>query len=58
MNPLLSAHELATAAAQTGARLVLTSPDQIPTLTAGLDTKPVVLLDGPHGPWVAALRLR
>lgn len=58
VNPLLSAHELAAAAAQTGARLVLTSPDQIPTLTAELDTKPVFLLDGPHGPWVAALRLR
>ncbi|MGH3695685.1 MAG: AMP-binding protein [Pseudonocardiaceae bacterium] len=58
VNPLLSARELAAAATQAGARLVLTSPDQIPTLTAELDTKPVVLLNGPHGPWLAALRLR
>ena len=57
VSPLLSAHELAAAAAAAGARLVLTSPDQLPTL-AKLDTEPAILLNGPQGPWVAALRLR
>ncbi len=57
VSPLLSAHELAAAAAAAGARLVLTSPDQLPTL-AELDAEPAILIKGPQGPWIAALRLR
>jgi acyl-CoA synthetase (AMP-forming)/AMP-acid ligase II len=56
-SPLLSASELAAAAAAAGARVVLASPDQLPTW-AELDTEPPILIKGPHGPWVAALRLR
>jgi acyl-CoA synthetase (AMP-forming)/AMP-acid ligase II len=55
--PLLSASELAGAAAAAHTQLVLASPDQLPTW-AELDTEPVILINGPHGPWVAALRLR
>lgn len=57
VSPRLSAHDLATTAGQAGARLVLASPDQLPTL-AELDTEPPILVNGPHGPWIAALRLR
>ncbi len=57
VNPLLPAPDLAAAAAQAGARLVLGSPDQIHALTE-LDAEPAVLVDGPHGPWAAAMRLR
>jgi acyl-CoA synthetase (AMP-forming)/AMP-acid ligase II len=57
VNPLLSAPDLAAAATQTHARLVLASPEQLPTLTE-LNTQPPLLIDGPHGPWAAALRLR
>ena len=55
--PLLSASELAAAAAAARARLVLASPDQLPGWIE-LDTEPAILIHGPHGPWVAALRLR
>ena len=55
--PLLSASDLAAAAAAARARVVLASPDQLPRW-AELDTEPAVLINGPHGPWVAALRLR
>lgn len=48
---------LPAAAVQAGARLVLGSPDQIHAL-AELDAEPAVLVDGPHGPWAAAMRLR
>lgn len=57
VNPMLSAPDLAAAATQTHARLVLASPEQLPTL-AELNTQPPILIDGPHGPWAAALRLR
>jgi AMP-binding enzyme len=57
INPLLSAPDLAAAATQTHARLVLASPEQLPTLTQ-LPTPPPILIHGPHGPWAAALRLR
>jgi acyl-CoA synthetase (AMP-forming)/AMP-acid ligase II len=57
VSPLLSAHDLATTAGQAGARLVLAASDQLPTL-AGLDTEPPILINGPSGPRIAALRLR
>ncbi len=57
VNPLLPAHALVAAAAEAGARLVLTSADRIPAL-AGLNSHPPALVDGPQGPWAAALRLR
>jgi acyl-CoA synthetase (AMP-forming)/AMP-acid ligase II len=55
-SPLLSAIELAAAAAAARAHVVLASPDQLPAW-AGLDTEPPILINGPHGPWIAALRL-
>ena len=55
--PLLSASELAAAAAAAQTRVVLASPDQLPAW-AELDTEPAILINGPHGPWIAALRLR
>ena len=55
--PLLSAPELAAAAAAARARVVLASPEQLPTW-AELDTEPAILVNGPYGPWIAALRLR
>jgi acyl-CoA synthetase (AMP-forming)/AMP-acid ligase II len=55
--PLLSAVELAATAAAAQARVVLASPDQLPAW-AEVDTEPPILINGPHGPWVAALRLR
>lgn len=57
INPSLPAHDLVAAAAEAGARLLLASADQIHAL-ADLDTEPPVLIDGPHGLWAAALRLR
>jgi hypothetical protein len=54
VNPLLAAPDLAAAATQAHARLVLASPEQLPTLTE-LNTPPPILLHGPHGPWAAAL---
>jgi acyl-CoA synthetase (AMP-forming)/AMP-acid ligase II len=56
VSPLLSAAELAAATAA-GARLVLASPNQLPRL-AEVTAEPTVLIKGPHGPWIAALRLR
>ena len=57
INPLLSAPDLAAAATQAHARLVLASPEQLPTLTT-LHSQPPILIHGPHRPWAAALRLR
>jgi acyl-CoA synthetase (AMP-forming)/AMP-acid ligase II len=57
VNPLLPAHGIAAAAAEAGARLVLASADQIHAL-ADLGAQPPVLIEGPHGLWAAALRLR
>ena len=57
VSPLLSAPELAAAASAAQARLVLTSPDQLSTL-AELDAEPAILVNGPHGPSIAALQLR
>jgi acyl-CoA synthetase (AMP-forming)/AMP-acid ligase II len=57
VNPHLPAQDLVAAAAEAGARLVLASMHQLYTL-AELDAEPPVLIDGPHGRWAAALRLR
>ena len=56
VNPLLPAHDIVAVAAEAGARLVLVSADHIPAL-ADLDAEPPVLIDGPQGLGVAALRL-
>ena len=56
VNPLLSASEFAAAATQADARLVLASPEQLPTL-AELHTTPPIFIHSPHGPWAAALPL-
>ena len=55
--PLLSASDLVAAAHAAQARVVLALPDQLPAW-AELDTEPAILINGPRGPWVAALRLR
>jgi acyl-CoA synthetase (AMP-forming)/AMP-acid ligase II len=57
VNPLLPAHGIAAVAAEAGAQLVLASADRVPAL-ADLAAEPPVLVDGPRGPWAAALRLR
>ena len=57
MNRLLPAHGIASAATEASARLVLASGDQIHAL-AGLDAEPLILIEGPRGPWAATLRLR
>jgi acyl-CoA synthetase (AMP-forming)/AMP-acid ligase II len=54
--PLLSASELVAAAHAAQARIVLALPDQL-SAWAELDTEPAILIEGPHGPWIAALRL-
>lgn len=56
VNPVLSASVIAEIAADTGARLVVTSAERIRAL-ADLQAEPPVLVDGPEGPWAAALRL-
>jgi hypothetical protein len=56
VNPLLLVHDLRAVAAESGARLLLASADQIHTLT-GLGTEPPVLIGGPQGPCAAALLL-
>jgi hypothetical protein len=57
VNPLLSAHDVGAVTVEAGARLVLASKDRIRAL-ANLDGEPPVLVDGPQGLWIAALRLR
>ncbi|MGH3811209.1 MAG: Scr1 family TA system antitoxin-like transcriptional regulator [Pseudonocardiaceae bacterium] len=57
VDPLLPAHDIVAVAAETAARLVLVSADRIPAL-ADLAAEPPILIDGPHGRWAAALRLR
>ena len=54
--PSLSAPDLLATAHAAQARVVLALPDQLPAW-AELDTEPAILIDGPHGPWIAALRL-
>jgi acyl-CoA synthetase (AMP-forming)/AMP-acid ligase II len=56
-DPLLPAHGIVAVAAEAGAQLVLASADRVSEL-ADLAAEPPVLVDGPHGPWAAALRLR
>lgn len=56
VNPLLLAQDILAAAAESGARLLLASVDQIHTLT-DLGAAPPVLIAGPRGPWAAALLL-
>ena len=56
-SPLLPAHDIVTVAAEAGAQLILTSADQVPEL-ADLTAQPPILVDGPHGRWATALRLR
>jgi acyl-CoA synthetase (AMP-forming)/AMP-acid ligase II len=56
-NPLLSARDIVTVAADAGARVVLVSADRIPAL-ADLKADAPVFIDGPLGFWAAVLRLR
>lgn len=56
INPLLFTHDIVAAAAQSGARLLLASADQMQTLT-DLGAESPVLIEGPQQPWAAALRL-
>ena len=56
VDPLLPAHGIVAVAAEVGAQLVLVTADRVPAL-ADLDAQPPVLIDGPYGPWAAALRL-
>ena len=56
VNPLLVAPDITAAATKMGAGLLVASLEQIHTLT-DLGAQPPVLIDGPQGPWVAALRL-
>lgn len=57
VNPLLPAQDVMSVAAEAGARLVLGSVDRILAL-AELDAQRPALIEGPHGLWAAALRLR
>jgi acyl-coenzyme A synthetase/AMP-(fatty) acid ligase len=57
VNPQLSCRDIRVVAADAAAHLVLTSVDRLHVL-AELDAEPPVLVDGPDGPWIAALRLR
>jgi acyl-CoA synthetase (AMP-forming)/AMP-acid ligase II len=57
-DPLLPAHGIVAVAADAGARLVLVSADRLPALADLAAEPPPVLVDGPRGPWAAALRLR
>jgi hypothetical protein len=56
VNPLLGAPELAAAATQAHARLILVSREQLPIL-AELHPTPPILIHSAHGPWAAALPL-
>lgn len=56
-DPLAPTHDIETIAAKANAQLVLLTADRIDTL-ADLSAQPPVLVDGPLGPWAAALRLR
>jgi acyl-CoA synthetase (AMP-forming)/AMP-acid ligase II len=56
-DPLLPAHGIVAVAADAAARLVLVSADRVPALV-DLGAQPPVLIEGPQGPWAAALRLR
>ncbi|MGH3934482.1 MAG: AMP-binding protein [Pseudonocardiaceae bacterium] len=55
-NPLLPAHDVAAAAVEAGAKLIVATVERIRVL-ASLDAEPPVLLHGPQGPWAAAVRL-
>lgn len=57
VDPLLPAHNIVAVAAEAGAQLVVVSADRVSEL-ADLAAEPPVLVDGPHGPWAAVLRLR
>jgi acyl-CoA synthetase (AMP-forming)/AMP-acid ligase II len=56
VNPLLTAPDITTAATKTGAGVLVTSLEQIHTLT-DLGPEPPVLIDGAQGPWAAVLKL-
>jgi len=56
VNPLLPAHDIAAAATNAGAQLLVASTEQIQTLT-DLETEPPVLIGQPQRPWAAVLRL-
>lgn len=56
VNPELPAQEIMVIALDAGAQLVVASPTEILPL-AKLATGPLVLVEGPDGPWAAALRL-
>jgi len=57
VNPLLAGPDIAAAATKAGAELLLVSAQQIHRV-ADLAIQPPILIDGPHGPWTAVLRLR
>ena len=57
VNPLLPTADIAAVATKAGAGLLLVSVEQIHTLP-DLAIQPPILIDGPHGPWAAVLRLR
>jgi acyl-CoA synthetase (AMP-forming)/AMP-acid ligase II len=57
VDPLLPAHDIEAVAAEAGARLVRASADRAPAL-ADLAAQSPLLIDGPRGPWAAALRPR
>ncbi len=57
VDPLLSADDIVAVAAEAGARLVLVFANRLSEL-ADLEAEPPVLIDGTHGHWAVALRLR
>ena len=57
INPLLPAHDIAAAATNADAQLLLASAEQIQTLI-DLGTEAPILVGEPRRPWAAALRLR
>jgi acyl-CoA synthetase (AMP-forming)/AMP-acid ligase II len=57
VSPLLSVPELVAAAAAARPGWCWPRRDQLPML-AELNAEAAILVNGPHGPWVAALRLR
>lgn len=58
VNPQLSATDVVAIAAQTGARLVVSSAKRNQRITTDLETTSLVLVDGSRGLWAAVLRLR
>jgi acyl-CoA synthetase (AMP-forming)/AMP-acid ligase II len=57
VNPELPAHQIAAVVAEADAQVILLIVDRVGTL-ADLGAEPPVWVEGPQGPWAAALRLR